>query len=43
VNIARELGRSVEWDPKEEKFSEADANELIARERRRGFELPRIA
>ena len=42
VNIARELGRSLTWDPQAEKFSDPEANNLISRERRKGYELPKI-
>jgi predicted dehydrogenase len=43
ANIARELGRTLKWDPKAERFTnDAEANKLISRERRKGFELPRV-
>jgi predicted dehydrogenase len=43
VNIARELGRTLHWDPKAEHFKDDPAaDKLIARERRKGFELPRV-
>jgi predicted dehydrogenase len=42
VNIARELGRTLHWDPKAERFRNDDeANKLLSRERRRGYELPK--
>ena len=41
ANIARELNRPLRWNPATEGFVEdADANRLVARPRRRGFELP---
>jgi hypothetical protein len=43
VNIARDLGRTVRWDPKAEKFpGDDEANAMLARPRRKGFELPKI-
>ncbi len=43
VNIARELGRTVRWDPKVERFpGDAEADAMLARPRRKGFELPKI-
>ena len=43
VNIARELGRTLKWDPKAERFTnDAEANKMISRERRKGFELPPV-
>jgi predicted dehydrogenase len=42
VNICRELGRKVEWDPKAERFvNDAEADKLLARPRRKGYELPK--
>jgi predicted dehydrogenase len=44
VNIARELGRSLKWDPKAERFAGDDeANGLLRRARRSGYELPKIS
>ncbi|MBI4874217.1 MAG: Gfo/Idh/MocA family oxidoreductase [Acidobacteria bacterium] len=44
VNMARETGRKLRWDPKSEKFAgDAEANRLLSRPRRKGYELPRIA
>ena len=41
ANIARELGRTLNWDPQAEQFANDDeANALLQRPRRRGFELP---
>ncbi|MEK7406495.1 MAG: Gfo/Idh/MocA family oxidoreductase [Acidobacteriota bacterium] len=44
VNICRDLGRKLRWDPKAEKFiGDAEADKLLSRPRRAGYELPRIA
>jgi hypothetical protein len=41
VNIARDLGRRLTWDPKKEEFpGDAEANRLLSRPRRKGYELP---
>lgn len=41
LNITRELGRSLRWDPDHERFVDDDeANQLLDRPRRRGYELP---
>lgn len=41
ANIARRVGRSLKWDPVAEQFQGDDeANKMVARPRRRGFELP---
>ena len=41
LNIAREIGRKLHWDPKQEQFvDDADANTHLSRPRRKGFELP---
>ena len=41
ANIVRSVGRKLQWDPKDETFvNDADANKLLVRERRKGFELP---
>jgi predicted dehydrogenase len=43
VNITRELGRKLYWDPKAERFRNDDqANKLLTRPRRRGYELPKV-
>ena len=43
VNICRELGRSLKFDPvKEEFLGDDEANALRARSRRKGYELPEI-
>ena len=42
VNICRELGRKLRWDPKAERFENDEAaNKLLSRPRREGFELPK--
>jgi predicted dehydrogenase len=42
-NIAYKLGRRVEWDADTETFkNDSEANALLAREYRKGFELPKI-
>ena len=41
ANIARELGRKLHWDPKREVFpGDSEANELLDRPKRKGYELP---
>jgi predicted dehydrogenase len=43
VNITRELNRKLNWDPAAEKFIDDDeANKLLDRPRRAGFELPEV-
>jgi predicted dehydrogenase len=43
VNITRELGRKLTWNPDEELFENDDeANELLDRPRREGYELPTV-
>jgi predicted dehydrogenase len=43
VNIGRDLGRKLRWDPKAEKFvGDDEANKLLSRPRRKGYELPKI-
>jgi predicted dehydrogenase len=43
VNICRELGRKLTWNPEAEKFSaDAEANALLSRPRRKGYELPKV-
>lgn len=42
-NIVREVGRPLTWDPQAERFDNDDeANQLLSRPRRRGFELPSV-
>jgi predicted dehydrogenase len=44
VNICRDLGRKLTWDPQAERFEgDEQANSLLARPRRKGYELPRIS
>jgi predicted dehydrogenase len=41
ANIARRTGRRLKWDPAKERFQNDDeANQLLNRSRRAGFELP---
>jgi hypothetical protein len=41
LNIARYLGRNLKWDPVKEEFvGDTEANQLLRREHRKGFELP---
>jgi predicted dehydrogenase len=41
VNITRQLGRTLKWDPESERFTgDAEANALVTRTRRKGYELP---
>ncbi len=43
INICREVGRKLHWDPvKEEFIGDEQANALIHRERRAGYELPNL-
>lgn len=43
INICRELGRKLRWDPDKEEFlDDPEANSLRSRKRRNGFELPQI-
>jgi predicted dehydrogenase len=43
VNIARELGHTLYWNPRTERFSnDEEANKLLSRPRRRGYELPKV-
>lgn len=46
VNIAREIGRvgeTLKWDPAAEQFTNCDeANKMLSRPRRKGYELPEI-
>ena len=43
VNICRDMGRKLKWNPKAESFEGNDeANKLLSRPRRKGFELPPI-
>jgi predicted dehydrogenase len=41
VNITRRIGRDLKWDPAAEQFvGDDEANKLLNRPRRRGYELP---
>jgi len=46
VNIARDIGRvgeKLKWDPATERFTNCpEANELLSRPRRKGYELPKL-
>ena len=43
VNICRKLGRKLQWNPQTEKFvGDNEADQLIARPRRQGYELPQV-
>ena len=43
LNIARYLGRSLKWDPEKEIFpDDVEANSFLAREPRKGYELPKV-
>ncbi len=43
VNICRDLGRKLKWDPEAEIFpGDDEANKYLSRPRRKGFELPRV-
>ncbi len=43
VNITRELKRKLQWDPQTEQFvNDDEANKLLNRPRRAGFELPEV-
>ena len=41
ANMARQVGRKLRWDPATETFpGDDEANDLVARPRRKGYELP---
>ncbi len=43
VNITREVGRRLRWDPDKETFlGDAEANAYVDRPRRKGWELPKL-
>jgi predicted dehydrogenase len=43
ANITRRLGRRLQWDPAAERFiNDTEANALLSRPRRKGYELPVI-
>ncbi len=41
-NLAYRLGRSLEFDPKTERFKDEEANRFLKRDYRTGFEVPQI-
>ena len=44
ANIARELARPLEWDPDRERFvDDPEADRLLVRPRRAGYELPNLS
>jgi predicted dehydrogenase len=43
ADICRRVGRRVRWDPQQERFvDDEEANRLLSRPRRKGYELPSI-
>jgi predicted dehydrogenase len=43
ANITRRLGRRLKWDPAKEQFiGDDEANQLVSRPRRKGYELPEL-
>lgn len=40
--MAARLGREVAWDPKTEKAGDEQAQSFVAREQRKGYEIPRV-
>jgi len=43
ANITRKLNRTLRWNPDTEEFlDDAEANRAVHRERRKGFELPKV-
>jgi len=43
VGITRQLNRKLQWDPEKEQFvGDDEANQLVTRPRRAGFELPEV-
>ena len=41
VNITRDLGRKLRWNPETERFvDDAEADKMLDRPRRKGYELP---
>ena len=41
-NVSYKLGRDVKFDPKSERFGDAEANKLLKKEYRAGYELPKV-
>ena len=43
ANITRQMNRKLRWDPEAERFQgDAEANDQLTRQRRKGYELPEI-
>jgi predicted dehydrogenase len=42
-SIAARLGREVKWDPKTEKTGDPQSQSFLAREQRKGYEIPRVS
>ena len=43
ANITRQLNRKLKWDPKKEHFvGDAEADKMVSRPRRKGYELPNV-
>jgi predicted dehydrogenase len=42
VSICRLLDRRLKWDPKAERFDDEQANAMLSRPRRKGYELPKV-
>jgi len=43
INICRDTGRKLRWDPRKERFiGDEEANKLLSRARRKGYELPKV-
>lgn len=43
LNIARQMGRSLKWDPEAERFTDCEtANEFLSRPYRKGYVLPEV-
>ena len=43
AGITRRLNRKLTWDPETERFDgDAEANALLRRPRRKGYELPKV-
>ncbi len=43
INICREVGRKLQWDPAKEQFTnDEEANGMLSRPRRKGYELPKL-
>ena len=42
ANISYRVGRSLTFDGKTEQFGDKDADKLLSREYRKGFEIPKL-